>query len=222
MASRRFSGELGQSRRVQHACTCGSGSTRVSKWGWKPPASGRYTQNTWAERGVGVEASQRTADNFTERSVKGELGLPPWLSVPLEADRRRFHRRLAGRRYFVQFDRRFLQYVARSKSSNRECRHAVLQARHAEAGTRNFAGRRAQCWPCGHGASVRTRRRQNDSPAIEERTPMFAHGNDVSPKSRGSAAPRRGKETRKETVLIPFSTRRRPKEGHQEEEGNGK
>ena len=79
-------GEIGRSRRVRHVCTCGSGWTRIPKWGWKLPPSGPYPWNILAEREVRVEASPRTAANFAA-PAKGELGPPPWLSVSVGSGR---------------------------------------------------------------------------------------------------------------------------------------
>jgi hypothetical protein len=79
-------GEIGRSRRVRHVCTCGSGWTRIPKWGWKLPPTGRYPWNMLAERDVGLEASPRTAPNFVA-PAKGKLGPPPWLSVSVGSGR---------------------------------------------------------------------------------------------------------------------------------------
>lgn len=151
-----------------------------------------------AERGVSVEASPRTTDNFA-KSAKGELGPPPWRAVFVGCGRRRLHRHLAGGSIFwaIRWASPSMQYASSRPVDDvgMSC-PSRAQRVWSEVAWRVLQGYCGHSLPSGHGTSVCTRRRRSGTPATPRRTSMFSHGSHGSVKSRAWLASRRGEGDR--------------------------
>ena len=184
----------------------GLSSVHVRDRAESPRTARVHLPNIVAERGVRIEASPRTADSFTAGPAKGELGPPPWLSVCVRSGLRRSYRRLTGGSMVSSI--RYASPSMRYASSRPvdDVGVSCLSRAHevwSEVAWRDPHGCCGRSLPSGQGTSVCTWRRRSDTPAIQRRTSVFAHGSEDSLKSRAWLGSCRGGRRQRSRQSIP-------------------